>query len=342
MGKLITIVVLGVIGYFGYQWMFVEEATNPETPGTEGDFSGTNGNGDTANPKPAVNLDDPGVPETFAAAYKDLEAKWAKYEQEKTDATLHDLAPSLAAEYSQLLLATYNEPALKAVQLKLVNDRLSPLSQRIFFGSKSYKKDTSGLFAHYTIKSGDLFPAIGRKYGMSSQFINIMRGKDANNEIYGVGDELKLLADAKKQGYFLHIDKSDFYMDAYVCGVFLRRYPIGHGAIESETPTGETFIESRVLHPQWTNPKTKKVYAYGEAGHILGPVWMAFNKEIGKSGLGIHGYTGDGQATGVRGSNGCIRMKNDQAVELYNILVPASYYQSGFKSRAPMRVRIVD
>ena len=37
---------------------------------------------------------------------------------------------------------------------------------------------------------------------MSTHFINILRGRDANNEVYGVGDELKLV-NAKKQGYFL-------------------------------------------------------------------------------------------------------------------------------------------
>ena len=345
MGKFVTIIILGVIGYFGYQWFGSAETVEQQPTSTDGgdgsvpDFSeGSAQNGDQAD---LANPENPGVKAEFSAALKEAEALWKQYQDEKTDATLHDKAPSLAGMYSQLLLATYNKPALKKVQLQLVKERLNPLSKRLFFSSKSYKNDDSGLFVYYTIKSGDLFPAIGRKYGMSEQFINVLRGRDAGNEVYGVGDELKLV-DAKQQGYFMHIDKSDFYMDVFVCGVFIRRYPIGHGAIETETPTGETYVESRVLHPQWTNPKTKQVFNYGEPGHILGPVWMAFNKEIGKSGLGIHGYTGDGQATGVRGSNGCIRMKNEQAVELYNILVPAAYYNSGFKSRAPMRVRIVE
>ena len=344
MGKFIVIIILAVGGWYAYQWMGGAPAVVAvDLSGDAGDTAGMPDFTDGAGSESAavVNLEGGDVPEAFSKSYKNAEALWAQYTKERQDATLHDQAPGLAAIYSALLQETYNKPALKAVQLQIVNDRLTPLAKRLFFASNTYKKDESGLFVYHTLKDGELFPTVGREYGMSVQFINMMRGKDPQNEIYHVGEELKVVK-AKTLGYFLHIDKSDFYMDAYVCGVFARRYEIGHGAVETATPTGETYIESRVLHPQWTNPKTNEVFEYGQEGHILGPVWMAFNKEIGKSGLGIHGYTGKGQATGARGSNGCIRMKNEDAIQLYNILVPAAYYKSGFQSRAPMRVRIVD
>ena len=117
-------------------------------------------------------------------------------------------------------------------------------------------------------------------------------------------------------------------MDLYIGGIFARRFEIGHGADETPTPTGTTQITAREFKPQWTDPKTNRVYEYGEPGHILGPVWLAFDDKIGVNGLGIHGYTGDGQATGVRASNGCIRMKNDETRLLYKILVRC-YIENG-------------
>ncbi len=338
MGKFIVAVLLAV-----GVWYFFIKTEAPETPqpanadGTP-DFSME---GDDTNKQPSLaNPDSPDVPEKFSAALKEADQTWKTFKQEKTDATLHDLAPTLAATYSGLLRQTYNKPHLKKIQLEMIKQRLDPLAKRLFFSSKTYKKDTSGLFAHHEIKEGERLGTIGKKYGMSSQFINILRGKDPDDEVYRKGEDLKLL-NAKSKGYQIHIDKSDYFMDLYVCSIFIRRYPIGHGAPEKETPTGETFIEARVLHPTWTNPEDNKTYRYGEPGHILGPVWLAFNKEIGKGGLGIHGYTGDGQATGVQGSNGCIRMKNDQAQEVYNLLVPV-VKGPPFITRAPMKVAIVE
>ena len=132
---------------------------------------------------------------------------------------------------------------------------------------------------------------IGRTYGMSSELINLMRGADADSGQYRAGESIKLV-NVKESGYRLHVDKSDFYMDVYVGEFFAKRFRVGHGAPQTPTPVGTTWIESREKFPQWTNPKTGEVFNYGEEGHILGAVWMRFNNAIGKSGLGIHGYTG--------------------------------------------------
>ena len=148
---------------------------------------------------------------------------------------------------------------------------------------------------------------------------------------------------AKEKGYDIHIDKSDFSLDLFVAGIFAKRYVIGHGAVETPTPTGTTFIDAREREPTWYEPSSNAEIPYGDPRHIIGPVWMRFNADaLGQSGLGIHGYTGEGAATQVKASNGCIRMANEDARELYNILVPCGMYSSGFMSRAPMRVTIVD
>ena len=137
------------------------------------------------------------------------------------------------------------------------------------------------------------------------------------------------------QGYAIRIDKGDYLLDCYVGGVFARRYPISHGAKETPTPLGVTKLTNRVWHPSWTLPTTHEVVQYGDPQNILGPVWMPFASEgIGQTGIGIHGFTGANGKMGAMLSNGCIRMQNDQAEELY--------YTLAHPDQVPTSVQIVD
>ena len=80
---------------------------------------------------------------------------------------------------------------------------------------------------------------------------------------------------------------------------------------------------------------------YGDPRHIIGPVWLRLNSAgIGKDGIGIHGYTGQGPAVGDKLSNGCIRMRNEDAIEVFNIMTPCETTATGFITRAPMTVII--
>jgi len=122
-------------------------------------------------------------------------------------------------------------------------------------------------------------------------------------------------------GNRIEIDLSDFSLDLFIGGAFAKRYIITHGATDSPTPVGTTQLTNRVLHPAWTHPQSKEVYQYGDERNILGPVWLAFDaKLLGASGIGIHGYTGADAKMQVQASNGCIRMQNQDAEELYQLI----------------------
>lgn len=306
---------------------------------SDGSALDLDGQADPATPPPAAQRD--GLTAQGEALLAQADATWKEIESAGRNPLTDNLAPTLARQYSAVLRETYGFPALAPLAERLVEQRLRPLADKIFFSSVPYLKDPSGFIVPYEI-DGQLND-IGRKFGLSYQLINLMRGVEPENGLYHEGDQIKIAKVLDHGGYWLHIDKSDYRMDVYIGGVFARRYPIAHGADETPTPTGETIIEGRVKDPQWTDPKTGNIYDAGDPNNILGGVWLPFHNRIGRQGLGIHGYTGeDGQATHARASNGCIRMTRDDAQDLYNILVPAAYYQSGFKSRAPMRVVIVE
>lgn len=309
---------------------------NPAPP-TQGSPVTIQGNPPIPAP-PIVPLD-----QTLAAEIQAAEQTWATLAATGSDPVISNQAIALARSFTKAYRAMRNKPEHAAERQRLHDAYLAALGARLFLSPQRYPDDGSGLFAEHAIVSGDRLDPLGRSHGMSYQYINILRGrKDAEDGNLRVGERLKLV-NAKTVGYELVVDKSDYAMDLYICGIFAKRYPIGIGAIGSETPTGTTFIEVREKHPAWTPPEGGPAVPYGDPRHIIGPVWLRLNSAgIGKDGIGIHGYTGQGPAVGDKLSNGCIRMRNEDAVEVFNIMTPCETTASGFITRAPMAVIIED
>jgi lipoprotein-anchoring transpeptidase ErfK/SrfK len=64
-------------------------------------------------------------------------------------------------------------------------------------------------------------------------------------------------------------------------------------------------------------------------------VWLPLDSAgLGKNGLGIHGYSGPDAKWGAMVSNGCIRLPNDKAEELF--------FTISHPDRSPTTVEIVD
>ena len=313
-----------------------------------GETSAT-GNGETGgeeypvDQQPSPATDDAGLSAQMAEQFGAAQQRWDEFAADGKNPAHHVEAPLLLRQFSEVLTATYNKPALKELQIQLVESRLTPLADDLFFSRRIVADDPTGTFDVHVVASGEELNSIGRDLGMSYQFLNLMRGKDAEDGSLKIGERLKVIhARDEGRGYFLHVDKSDFYMDLFINGLFARRYPVGIGADETPTPIGKARIDKRTKDQDWTHPITGEVIAWNDPANLLGRVWMRLDpNQLGQDGIGIHGYTGEGPAVGIRASNGCIRMRNEDAMQLYNILVPCDYYESGFISRAPMTVEIV-
>ncbi len=90
-------------------------------------------------------------------------------------------------------------------------------------------------------------------------------------------------------------------------------YPIAVGAPESQTPMGSFSVLEMEENPEWIDPKdTKQKVASGEA-NPLGYRWMRFYHTYG-----IHG-TNKPSSIGEYVSNGCIRLKEENVEELYEL-----------------------
>lgn len=274
------------------------------------------------------------LPAELAESLAQAEARWAEL-AESGDPTIHAEAPALARVFSQALRASYADPGLAALQRRLLSDYCQPLAERLFFSRQPYPDDESGLISRHRVRSGENPRTIAHSYGMSHQFINLLRGRaDLEDGSLRVDEQLKVVH-ARDEGYFIHISKSDYRLDFYIAGVFARRFPVGIGAPATPTPTGRAHIDLREKHTDWTPPDGGPPMPWNHPDNLLGAVWLRLNAgEIGQGGIGIHGFNGEGPATGVQASNGCVRLENEQAELLYNLLVPVGI--------APMVVEIVE
>lgn len=89
----------------------------------------------------------------------------------------------------------------------------------------------------------------------------------------------------------------------------------GIGKAGHETPLGTFTIGDKIEHP----PLSTKGLPYGHPENPLGSRWLALLRDGQKSSYGIHG-TSDPSGVGGEVSLGCIRMRNDDVNELFEIL----------------------
>ncbi|MBI4909200.1 MAG: L,D-transpeptidase [Acidobacteria bacterium] len=92
----------------------------------------------------------------------------------------------------------------------------------------------------------------------------------------------------------------------------VRVYDTAVGTPSTPTPSGEFQIVNRLMHPTWFGPR--KVVAPGK-GNPLGTRWMG----LSKAGYGIHG-TNVPASIGTAASHGCIRMRNQDVEDLYQLV----------------------
>lgn len=94
----------------------------------------------------------------------------------------------------------------------------------------------------------------------------------------------------------------------------LASYPVAIGRPEFPTPTGEFEIFEMIVNPAWQSPWTGEVEAPGADGS-LGLRWIGFTK-MSNGVIGFHG-TPNVASIGRAASHGCVRMRNEDIVKLY-------------------------
>ncbi len=161
----------------------------------------------------------------------------------------------------------------------------------------------------YEVRSGDSLYSIAKKFNTTVALIK--KVNELKSDIIRIGQKLKIVV-AK---FSIHVDKARNTLVLKKDGSLFKTYMVATGENNS-TPVGKFTIVDKMVRPPWTKPGVGVVMPDDEA-YELGERWMP----ISTAGYGIHG-TNDESSIGRQATAGCIRMRNEDVIELYDI-VPA-------------------
>ncbi len=209
---------------------------------------------------------------------------------------------------------------MKEEQRAAIKKRLSELADKWLFSRTVFTEDR--LCSNYTVKPGDMLRTIGEQYKVPWEILKEVN-KIRSPELLKAGETIKVIHGP----FHARIYRSTFTMDLYLQDTFIRSFPVGLGKPGRETPTGLLIVKpgGKLISPSWTDPDTFKRYEADDPDYPLGSRWIALegiNGEAkGRIGFAIHGTRNPDQI-GTAGSRGCIRLRDDDAVLMYNLLMP--------------------
>lgn len=168
----------------------------------------------------------------------------------------------------------------------------------------------------YVVQPKDTLIGIAGKY--KTTVTAIERGNKmsaGHNDIYP-GMVLTIYAG----NWSILVSKTKFGLVLHDGQKVFKYYRVGIGR-QNRTPVGVFRVNSRLREPVWTPPG--KVIPFGDPRNVLGTRWLGIQpiEETDPSlkGFGIHG-TWEPETVGTPASEGCIRLKNDDVNELYDIV----------------------
>lgn len=119
-----------------------------------------------------------------------------------------------------------------------------------------------------------------------------------------------------KEGLRIEVDASEYLLSIVRGDVVLRSFPIGLG-FAGRTPIGEFQIANKISEPDWYN--RGDVVLAGAPDNPLGSSWMGLGNGNSASSYGIH-PTADAGSIGMSLSQGCVRMRPDDAATLFRLV----------------------
>lgn len=200
---------------------------------------------------------------------------------------------------------------------------LNDLGKVLFFDPSSLPNDP--FVTRYTVSDGDSLSRIAKRGEMAADWRIIQRLNNLKNpNAIRVGQSLKIPSGT----FHAVVHKSDYTMDLYLENqsgkVIIASYPVGLGAYDG-TPTGRFVVRtnSRLVNPQWTNPRTGEFFYADDPENPIGERWIGLrgidpqNQDL--LGYGIHG-TIDPDSIGDMQSMGCIRLRDEDVKVVYEAL----------------------
>jgi hypothetical protein len=113
----------------------------------------------------------------------------------------------------------------------------------------------------------------------------------------------------------VHVEVERRLLVLFLGDVFVKEFRVGVGKPETPTPRGEFTVGKKQENPDWYPSGRGRVPA-GDPRNELGSVWIHIQNEQYPTGYGIHG-TNHAETIGSACSEGCVRLANEDASEVY-------------------------
>ncbi|MHC4591659.1 MAG: L,D-transpeptidase family protein [Planctomycetota bacterium] len=272
-------------------------------------------------PEPAEAADSPPAPRDVVVLSVKAVASPSPQQEQPALAAAHDVGTDEAVDEAVALLKAGRHVEARSALTGLylssrgkmaarLRDLLDYINEDLVFNPRC----TEGATIH-VVQAGETLSSIGQTHGVNWRMIARINGMQ--NDRIRVGQQLKLLTGPVA----LVAYKGEFRMALLLNGLYVKEYAMGIGQ-EDKTPAGEFVVGNMLVQPRWYRPGGG-IVEYGEEGNPLGERWIGFENQPGAAGLGIHG-TDDEGSIGTKCSNGCIRLRNEDVVEVYEFLQPGS------------------
>ncbi|WP_397570301.1 L,D-transpeptidase family protein [Schlesneria sp. T3-172] len=185
-----------------------------------------------------------------------------------------------------------------------LQEKIDAAAKSIFFDSQPH------FIEPYVIQSGDRLEVIAKKYQLSWEYLAKLNRTEPRR--IQIGQKLKVL----KGPFAAVVELNRFELIVHLQGYYVKRYMVCTGK-DNSSPVGKFTVLNKVVNPPYTGPDGK-VIAADDPSNPLGERWI----DLGDS-YGIHG-TIDPGSIGKAESRGCIRLGDEDVIEVYNFLVKGS------------------
>lgn len=196
------------------------------------------------------------------------------------------------------LLAEYPDSAL----MPHANSELEEVNMGLLFSSAPMPESVV-----HEVVGGDTLTRIAKKYNTTVDIIK--KANSLNSDMIMVGQRLKVPTSV----FSILVDKSQNALMLKANGDILKTYMVSTGK-DNCTPVGTFKITLKEADPAWYKPNGG-VVPPGDPNNFLGTRWLGIDKPR----YGIHG-TNDESTIGRQITEGCVRMHNKDAEELYSIV----------------------
>jgi len=182
----------------------------------------------------------------------------------------------------------------------VIRDRIERTAHTIYFSPQPH------FLEPYVVQPEDQFAKFAKMYDVPWQYLAKLNRVDPQR--IRPGQKLKVI----RGPFSAVVELGRYEMTVHAHGYYVRRYAVGIGK-QGTSPVGKFRVLEKVVNPQYTDPEGRVIDA-DDPSNPLGERWI----DLG-DGYGIHG-TIDPDSIGRAESRGCIRLRNEDVEDVYDLL----------------------